>query len=547
MLDQPDAPPEVLPEGYYLENFHYLLNFVATRYETILERAERQYASDFRDLPSTAQMLYVRLIQRKGPLFRLDKLVYAEVPDVKATIACLSASGFVDRALDAGIAEKLRLLTRTELLLLPLAASIPRGLKKAEIIDQLELLAPPGFELDYDIVQPLHRDHLQVYKLLFFGNLQQDFTEFVLNDLGVTPFESYPLNPEAAYFDERWLVNETLKLYALNEQCHQIVADSVPEQMKLFTSQIPVRYDNDRLARRFDRIVNRLARQFERLEDMDQALLLYNLTENSPSRERRARILSKQNRTQDCEALCMEILGNPRDDHEQEFAQTFLHRLHKTNRRGAALSPKFSPVVTQIGVTPEPDKRIEEVACRWFRDHGCDAVYVENSLLPGLFGLAFWDIIFMPVKSAFFNPFQRGPADLFTSEFRENRANEIAQRMLALRKPGYLQSIVFRHFSEKYLKANHFVNWNALNESLLARYLDEVALEPLLSVFQRLLADPRNNRSGFPDLVVFKPDECVLVEVKGPGDRLQQNQLRWLRYFETVGIASEVAHLHFVQ
>ena len=32
--------------------------------------------------------------------------------------------------------------------------------------------------------------------------------------------------------------------------------------------------------------------------------------------------------------------------------------------------------------------------------------YLENTLIGGMFGLAFWDIIFAPAKGVFFHPFQ---------------------------------------------------------------------------------------------------------------------------------------------
>jgi len=58
------------------------------------------------------------------------------------------------------------------------------------------------------------------------------------------------------------------------------------------------------------------------------------------------------------------------------------------------------------------------------------------------------------------------------------------------------------------------------------------------------LWDLRNNRSGFPDLVLF-PDcgSYQLLEVKGPGDRLQDNQKRWIRAFERFGIPYRVVNV----
>src|SRR2546430_1838314 len=48
----------------------------------------------------------------------------------------------------------------------------------------------------------------------------------------------------------------------------------------------------------------------------------------------------------------------------------------------------------------------------------------------------------------------------------------------------------------------------------------------LEACFMRILSDIRANRCGLPDLVQFWPGErrYRLIEVKGPGDRLQDNQ-----------------------
>ena len=59
------------------------------------------------------------------------------------------------------------------------------------------------------------------------------------------------------------------------------------------------------------------------------------------------------------------------------------------------------------------------------------------------------------------------------------------------------------------------------------RVTEWVAVEPDLK-----LADVKANRSGLPDLIQLNPPAggYRLIEVKGPGDRLQDNQVRWLEY-----------------
>ena len=61
----------------------------------------------------------------------------------------------------------------------------------------------------------------------------------------------------------------------------------------------------------------------------------------------------------------------------------------------------------------------------------------------------------------------------------------------------------------------------------------------------RILSDIRANRCGLPDLVQFWPAErrYRLIEVKGPGDRLQDNQIRWLTFCVAQGIPVSVCHV----
>ena len=77
-----------------------------------------------------------------------------------------------------------------------------------------------------------------------------------------------------------------------------------------------------------------------------------------------------------------------------------------------------------------------------------------------------------------------------------------------------------------------FVFWGALTRPLLELAVDCIPAQHLRLVFERLLADIRAHRSGLPDLIQLWPVErrYRLIEVKGPGDRLQDNQLRWLDF-----------------
>ncbi len=531
-----------LPDHYYLDNFRFLLEFVSGRYRDLLTSGETVWCDDFFQLPDNAQRLYVRLIQRKGPLFRTDRLSYPEINSLDRAVGHLLDTGFADRAMEVGQREKLALLLKPELLALPEAAGLGTSRKKQELLAILgeRPVSMPAIP----IIRPLHRHRMQVFRLLFFGNPDQDLTEFVLHELGVTRYETCFLDSGVRPFQDRCEIDTWLALHALAQNIHEVIDSGSQDDLLALIDDLPERPPGNRTGRRHDTLVNRIARQCERLSLFEQALALYRRSCTPPSRERRVRILARLNRLEESRRLCQEMAEDPGSEPEQEFSARWLAR-HSGGAGRSGPAAEYSPPVTEVCLAAKPGVPVEILAGDWFRESGASAVYVENSLLPGIFGLAFWDIIFAPVRGAFFHPFQRGPADLFSPEFQQNRKSLIDARMAEITDGYTLEAIVLSHFRSKQDLANHFVDWSRLSEDLLKATLAGLPNQGLLSVFSRLLRDPARNRSGFPDLAVFHAGRCELVEVKGPGDRLQDNQRRWLHHFSRSGIDARVLRVRF--
>jgi hypothetical protein len=68
---------------------------VDRRYAGVLRPQEHDLSRAFRGLAIPAQRLYVRLISRKGPLFRSDRLVYLEIGDPALAAAEARRSGLM--------------------------------------------------------------------------------------------------------------------------------------------------------------------------------------------------------------------------------------------------------------------------------------------------------------------------------------------------------------------------------------------------------------------------------------------------------------------
>ncbi len=222
---------EELPEGYYLDNFQYLIGFVQNRYDDILNDEERGFLASFESLPINAQKALVRLLGRTHLHIREDKCHYQEIDDFSGAIELLVAAGLVRRNSLEDPLSWLSLATRPEL-----ESAFPEvyethkkaKLKKDEpcdVIAQEATLDEIIQRLDFVLLEATCRPVLDRLKLLFFGNLHQDFTDFVLHELGVVPFETYSLDAAGRYFNRRILLDEMLEVYELQAVSEQVLAD----------------------------------------------------------------------------------------------------------------------------------------------------------------------------------------------------------------------------------------------------------------------------------------------------------------------------------
>ncbi|NYH16628.1 hypothetical protein GGD41_003856 [Paraburkholderia bryophila] len=207
------------------------------------------------------------------------------------------------------------------------------------------------------------------------------------------------------------------------------------------------------------------------------------------------------------------------------------------------------PVERSTLALPKPDDAlpVEYVTRNHLTCEAAPVHYVENALINSLFGLLCWEPVFAALPGAFFHPFQRGPADLHAPDFQARRAGQFAA-CLAQLDSGVYRETILRHLQSKAGLQSPFVFWGLLTPELVALALDCLPAAHLKLWFERLLRDIRSNRSGLPDLIRFWPAErrYELIEVKGPGDRLQDNQIRWLAYCVEHGMPVRVVDVRWV-
>jgi hypothetical protein len=216
-----DKPPK-LPPGYYLENFHTVLQGVEERYGDLLHPEERARLGQFQRLPKGARRLYVRMLTREGPWFRPDKLEYPDIPEGPAALAALLEHGFCLGPEQAGPEALVALLRKEELAAwlrtfsVPFARTLPRAALAQALLGGVEgsrLQAALGASLRP--VAPACLDWVRLLFFLFFGNGDQDLTAFILADLGRVRYESYVIDPGHRLFETRQDVDFLLTLHTL--------------------------------------------------------------------------------------------------------------------------------------------------------------------------------------------------------------------------------------------------------------------------------------------------------------------------------------------
>lgn len=541
---------------YYLHNFQHALDWLATRYADVLLPAEQDFLAAFAQLPQPARALAVRLLMRRHRVFRAARLHYEEIGDIAAAAAPLLALGWLRADPELDWPTWAALHTKEELLRRYPAAGARAAWRKDALLAALRAHlggpdlrpcsawgAAPGEAIwSVEIAGLAER-----LRLMFFGNLDQSWSEFVLADLGIFQYEPVALDADTRAFRDAADLDTWLGLQAVRDSLdapEPAPAAELHARIAAWPSSVPW------LARKQAKTWFRLGQWCERRADWREAERAYRASAYPGARQRLIRVVERQARHAEAHALALAALADSESEAERQLVARMLPRLARQAEQPPPPRVRAAPPEVFELVLPRPAQasRVEWVA----RDHlGADDApvhYVENGLINSLFGLLCWEAIFHPVAGAFFHPFQRGPADLHEAGFRARRAAAFDDCLGALRDGSHRARILAR-FDEKQGVQSPFVFWGMLRRELLEQALACIAPAHLALWFARLLDDLKTNRSGLPDLVRFWPGEgrYELIEVKGPGDRLQDNQLRWLAYAAEHGLPVRVCHVRWAE
>jgi hypothetical protein len=545
-------------EFYYLDNFQRVLDWIAQRYADLLDDGEQAFIAAFARLPRPSQALFVRMVMRKGSLFRASKLNYPEIGCPVVAAQELLPTGWIVADPAISIDELFELLVKPEIVE---AFALGAPLRSARKPEQLEALReqagePRPFSAWYPGsgdtvfaigVKPLC-DRL---RLLFFGNLHQDWTEFVLSDLGLFRYEQVEFSSASRGFRSRQDIEHYLQLHACRDRFDALEPGS--EEVHEVLKELPRHsFGNDWLDSRREKLLFRIGQQLEKDKDWEAAHAVYAECRFPGARSRAMRVLEKDEKFDQAYALFREAEQAPENEAERQHLLRIGPRLARKLGHGKvkprrALPPaRLDLNLPRISPDLGGEWRVEGVVLEHLHREESPVFYVENTLANTLFGLLCWPAVFAAIPGAFFHPFHRGPADLYSPDFQQRRAREFAACLARLDDGSHVDAILAT-WEEKAGIQSPFVAWDWLDRGIIELALRCIPAAHLKLWFQRILQDVKDNRTGFPDLIQFWPGEgrYDMIEVKGPGDRLQDNQLRWIDYCKEHGMPVTVCYLQW--
>jgi DNA polymerase-3 subunit epsilon len=557
----------LLPADYYLQHFNELLRHLQMHYQPVLSDEFCQLAQAFWQLPPIAQRLWVRLLNRKGPVFALADIQYPEVPDQAVALAALQQAGLIaaleteddcwhwlQRATKPELQQLLQCLHTERNPTAIAMSSLKKTANRAQLVAQIAALMP----LEAGRLQAItptvvlrQQQTLQYGYFLFFGRIEHNLSAFTLRDLGLQQNSNFKSSYRARY-TEPALAQQAFFYANLHHEFRQLQQrwpklSELEQQQTLNSWQVqladwPVPLD-ERNQLVLEQLCEKLGRLAEKQGNVPLAIHFYQHCRAYPASERLVRLFyARRQQPQDLAALqqlLQQMQQDPCCDDEYWFAQDF------SGRKFGQQSHSDLTLMLQQAGTIRLDElwqgQTEAGACRYYQQQGFQAFHSENQLWLALFGLLFWQELFLSAESAIYNEFEKRPRDLTSGGFYRRQALAIEQKLQLLAQPEQAIQLLLQNLTQFYPKSNAVFNWWPELAEQLPLLLRGLPAAALMTLLRQMATDFRRYSHGFPDLcLVAANGEITFVELKARGDAVRRNQLSKMLTMRQLGLAVQL-------
>ena len=196
-----------LPVYYYHDHFTEMLAFVSEVYGPMLQARHRAFIGTFKALSKDAQCLLIRMVNRRGRIFRPAAFRYNEISDATAALQELQRCGLVRGLTEQDYDAFILCHSRDTLIQAGKAAGFALRTTWAKAKLANYFLTSVTFATAYrycdgDAFIALgDTEPVEFLLYLYFGKTQEDLKRFALRDLGI--MRTHPnANVSARFTDE---------------------------------------------------------------------------------------------------------------------------------------------------------------------------------------------------------------------------------------------------------------------------------------------------------------------------------------------------------
>ncbi len=527
-----------LPQYYYHRNFCEMITHVSTRYTPLMNTEHTGFIRDFEALPFPAQCAYARLAGRKGTIFNLHHLHYSEIENLQGQYQLLRDKGFIRSVGQADIRDYYSALTKPDLADILMDKVCETQFKRSWKKDKLVGIAIDHIDFDdIDIAENfIVQDRLNTFNyllFLYFGKFETNLQQKTLGALGLVKpaqhnkskrrFESLEQAQSRFFYAKA--------LHTVKNQKDDEISDLVES-----VSAWPEPVDEATEIKR-GKLIQKLGGLLERQGDIENALTLYDFTDNAACNERVIRLRFARNKEADREwvkSRLEEMIENPESEHELVFAQDFYERKYNKKRTSDVtdLLRQSDIIFLDEAFRNAP----ERAAVRHFKEKGIDAYRTENRLWQSLFGLLFWDEIYGDEKPSSWQI----PDALKSSDFYDTHKHSIEEKLEGLAHKSKTQISLLKAMTANYGKQNGLFLWGDRSLEKIKALIEGSNPEALTKMLRLMMQNYRLTKDGFPDLMLIENGQVRFVEIKAEGDVLRRNQLTRLRQLKAAGYQAGV-------
>ncbi|XP_038889850.1 fanconi-associated nuclease 1 homolog isoform X2 [Benincasa hispida] len=426
---------------------------------------------------------------------------------------------------------------------------------------------------------------------LFFLNGEQDLSAFLLVDMGIVKYPTYScIITDQIFLDRNDLLayEEAIEVaqlidQALDEKDNKMVlrcvsvADSRVQPNTCTTSESVAFFSSFSASWIYSKVVSLGVSFLERENRYNDAVLLLKRLLNCYTRDGRRGYWTLRL------SIDLEHLGYPSESlsvaerglldpwvraGSRMGLQRRILRLGKPPRRWKipSFADSIKRKITEVHIQGRPlncetgmksrfygesgeQCSVEQLALEYYSAEGggWQGVHSESGIWLTIFGLLLWDAIFSDVPNVFRTKFQTAPLDFGTDSFYLLRQNSIESQLQKIQE-GMGEEILITSWESHKGTACNGVHWDRHSLAELRAAVTCIGGPCMASLCRHLAQDYQSWSSGMPDLLLWRfnseySGEAKLVEVKGPRDRLSEQQRAWLLLLMDCGFITEVCKI----